>query len=917
VTINSGVPTPPKAERTLPTDVPGFVGRHNELERLLAAVTDAADEQARAVSIHAVDGMAGVGKTAFAVHAAHRLAARFPDGQLFVALRAHAPGQARVEPAAALETLLQADGVAAQRIPVGLDARAGLWRDRMADKKLLLVLDDAADTMHVAPLLPGAPGCLVLITSRRKLTTLPGATVLSLDTLPPDQAAQLFVQRAGRRGHDDPATVERIIGLCGYLPLAITLTAARLHTHPTWTVADLAADLDETRDRLAELASGELAVAAAFDLSYRDLTAIRQRLFRRLALHPGPDLDAYAAAALDHNSLTAARRGLEDLLEHNLITEPHRGRYRFHDLIAEHARTLAADDSPAEQETALDRLLGYYLHTATTAARHLARRTPPTGATPVISALAEAPALANPQQATDWLTREQPNLAAAAGWAATHHRTPAAVGIPAALHDHLLAHGPWTLARDLHHTALTAAQHANDHPGQALTLTNLAAAQQLTGDYTTAAVNSGQALDLYQRLGDRLGQANVLDILGRVQYLTGDYPAAATTAGQALDLSRQLGDRLGQINALDNLGHVQRQAADYVAAATTAGRALDLSRQLGDRLGQANALYILSIVQYLTDDYAAAATTAGQALDHYQRLGDRFGQANALNILGMVQCITGDYPAAATTAGQALDLSRQLGDQLSQGDALDTLGTVQYMTGDYTAASTTLGQALDLSRQSGNPLGQANALLTLGIVQYQAGDYAAAATTTGQSLDLYQRLGDRVGQANALNTLGRVQHQTGEHEAAATTTGQALDLFQQLDDRHGQANAMQTLGRVQHQTGENEAAAITLGQTLDLFRDLGDDDGQAETLNHIGELLLASSTAAAAHQQFTAALGLARNIGAPPHEARALEGIGDCALREGRRNEGVTHLQEALAIYRRINSPNTTRVEAALRRENR
>jgi hypothetical protein len=228
VIMGGAVVAPPRAEQTLPADVTGFVGRQDELQRLL----DAADGPVRAVAIHAVDGMAGVGKTAFAVHAAHALAARFPDGRLFVELRAHKPGQARVDPVAALATLLQADGIAAQQIPAGLDARAGLWRDRMAAKRVLLVLDDAADTAHVAPLLPGAPGCLVLITSRRKLTTLPEAAFLSLDILPPEQARELFAARAGARAGGDPATVERITRLCGYLPLAITLTAARLHTHP-------------------------------------------------------------------------------------------------------------------------------------------------------------------------------------------------------------------------------------------------------------------------------------------------------------------------------------------------------------------------------------------------------------------------------------------------------------------------------------------------------------------------------------------------------------------------------------------------------------------------------------------------------------------------------------------------------------
>ncbi|WP_426502431.1 ATP-binding protein [Dactylosporangium sp. McL0621] len=731
-------PTPLRAAQTLPADVADFVGRQDELERLLVAVGDGATEQrARTVAIHAVDGMAGVGKTAFAVHAAHRLAARFPDGRLFVDLQAHKPGHARVDPAAALAALLQADGVAAAQIPADMDARAALWRDRMAHKRALLVLDDAAGAAHVAPLLPGAPGCLVLVTSRRKLTVLPDAAFVSLDILPPGSAAELFLSRAATAGvradRVGPVSVERIIRLCGNLPLAIVLTVARLHTHPTWTVADLADDLDRTRDRLAGLASGDLAVAAAFDLSYRDLPADRQRLFRRLGLHTGPDLDAYAAAALDDASLAATSRGLEDLLEHSLITEPHRGRFRFHDLIAEHARTMAATDTPAEQDAALDRLLGFYLHTVTAAARMQTHRTPPavhqTSWVPV-----ETPALASRQQATDWLNAEQSNLVAVAGWAAARRRTPAAVGIPAALHDHLRIQGPWTLALNLHHAALAGARDADDHPGQALTLTNLADAQRLTDDYPAATTTLGQALDLYRQLGDLSGQANALNTLGVVQHQSGHYAAAAITARQVLDLYRLLGDQLGQAHALSTLGIVRCMTGDLAGAATSAGLALDLYRHLGCPLGQANALHILGRVQYLSGDYPAATTSAAQALVLSRQLGNRYGQANALQILGRAQCMAGDFKAATISAGQALDLYRQLGCRLGQANALHILGIVLNLIGDHRAATISAGRAVDLYRQLGCQLGQANALHTLGVGQYQIGGYPPAATPRGHAL---------------------------------------------------------------------------------------------------------------------------------------------------------------------------------------
>ena len=301
------------------------------------------------VGICAIGGMAGIGKTTLAVHAAHRLAERFPDGQLFLPLHAHTPGQRPVDPADALASLLLAAGVGARQIPAGLEARAARWRDYLAGKKVLLVLDDAAGHEQVRPLLPGTAGSLVLVTSRRRLAALEDAAVISLDTLTPGEAAALLARLAGRPGLDaGDAGVGEIARLCGYLPLAIGMLARQLHHHPAWTTAGLAAQLAAARDRLELMRAEDLSVAAAFDLSYQDLPADQQRLFRRLGLHPGPDIDAHAAAALDGTTVDAARRGLEGLYDQHLLTEPAHGRYRLHDLLREHAQALAAADDPAD-----------------------------------------------------------------------------------------------------------------------------------------------------------------------------------------------------------------------------------------------------------------------------------------------------------------------------------------------------------------------------------------------------------------------------------------------------------------------------------------------------------------------------------------------------------------------------------------
>jgi hypothetical protein len=409
------------------------------------------------VSVHAIGGMAGIGKTTFAVHAAHRLAGSFPDGQFFLPLHAHTPGQRPVDPADALASLLLTAGVPAAQIPPGVDGRAARWRDQMAGKKVLLVLDDAAGHQQVWPLLPGTPGSLVLITSRRRLSALEDAAVVSLDTLAPGEAAGLLARLAGRADvAAGDAGVGELAALCGYLPLAIGMAGRQLAHHPAWTPADLAADLAGARNRLELMAAENLSVAAAFGLSYADLDHAQQQLFRRLGVHPGPDIDAYAAAALDGTGVAAARRHLEALYDQHLITEPARGRYRFHDLIREHARTMAAADDPAARDGAATRLLDYYLHTARAASRHIPSLTIAEDPAPPGRPSASAPPVSTPRQAADWLEAERANLHAAASYAAATAQPRYAVSIPAAMAGFLATRGYWDQGLVLHQAALAA-----------------------------------------------------------------------------------------------------------------------------------------------------------------------------------------------------------------------------------------------------------------------------------------------------------------------------------------------------------------------------------------------------------------------------------------------------------------------------
>jgi tetratricopeptide (TPR) repeat protein/transcriptional regulator with XRE-family HTH domain len=639
------------ATRALPSDLASFTGRERELALLLAALPSM-PASIGTVSTCVIDGMAGIGKTTLAVHAAHRLAASFPGGQFFLPLHAHTPGQRPVNPAEALASLLLAAGVAAAQIPSGTEARAARWRDCTAGKKILLLLDDATGHDQIRPLLPATAGSLVLVTSRRRLAALPDATVISLDTLSPEEAAALFAQvaaRPGIRAEDD--AVGTIARLCGYLPLAIAMLASQLRHHPARTAASLAAGLAAAQNRLAVMRAENLSVAAAFDLSYGDLTPARQRLFRRLGLVPGPSVDAYAAAALDSSSLADARSGLDELYDQHLLTEPVPGRYVLHDLLREHARALTATCDPAESDAATGRLLDYYLHTAQAADQHISTGTAPYSRGPQTPPT-YAPDLGTLSQAAVWLETERLNLHAAAVHAAECGRTLHAVQIPAAIKDFLVAHGHWDQVGALQRIALAASLRVGNRTGQPGT-------REMPGNlHRSAAESPANAAELSR--AQALSQANALNLLIVLQSLAGDHPAATASYQQVLALAR-LGYRLGQANALNHLGLVLQQAGNYPSAAASHQQALDLFRDIGNQLGQAAALNNLGQVAACTADPGQAHHHYTQALAIARGIGALIEQARAHEGLGQAHLHSGNPAEAADHLRQALIIYQRTG----------------------------------------------------------------------------------------------------------------------------------------------------------------------------------------------------------------------------------------------------------------
>ncbi|MFC1403386.1 MULTISPECIES: tetratricopeptide repeat protein [Streptacidiphilus] len=765
----------------LPAATRLFAGRSRETAQLTAAAT--ASDSAGWLVIAAVDGMAGIGKSALAIHAAHQLKDRYGDGQLFVDLHAHSAGWEPMSPADALEALLRSLGVPAQAIPPGVEARAALYRSRMAGTRTLILLDNAVDAAQVRPLLPGEAGCLVLITSRTRLTGLDDAHTLTLDVLDIDQAATLLRQVAGpqRISADQTDAVAELVELCGRLPLALRIVGARLRHRPALRVPDLVAQLRDATDRLAHLRDTDRDLTAVFATSYDRLPEAEQYLFRMLGHLPGDDIDAYAAANLaDLGDVRTAEHLLESLLDHNLLLQHQAGRYRLHDLVRAYARTLSGQQArqhpPGGQDPDATRLLDYYQHTAWCAQALVTStpRLPVEGPAPKV-----APTLSDRSSAWTWLRTERSNLLAAFGRVAAHDGL-RAVRLAGAMATLLAADGPWDEAITVHSTATDLAERLGLPAVLGTALTDLAYLRALTGDFTGAASDLEAALHHCERAGGHLGHANALTLLAQVSAFTGRRAMAEQHLHHAIERYGQLDEHLGLANAHVQRGTVYRLNGDYPAAERDLHTALAAYQALGDQEGQATALSNLGVVHETTGDYATATRHQQQALHLHRGAGNRIGQARAFLGLGQACAHAGDHPAAIDAARRALELFRDLADPNGQANAWGNLGYFKRLAGRPEDGLPDLQKALDIFRRIGARGNEAWALDLYAGTVAATGDQLRALELYRDVLNLARQTRMAAVEAGAHAGIGQCYQQLGRIEESDTHLRQGLDIFQQL-----------------------------------------------------------------------------------------------------------------------------------------
>jgi tetratricopeptide (TPR) repeat protein/DNA-binding SARP family transcriptional activator len=773
---SSSLPQP----SALPEITDQFVGRSEELQKL----TDEAG--ARSSQIKIIAGMGGVGKTTLAFKAASLLADMYPDGILYLNFHSHVPGEVPIGAAEALRRLLEMLGTPPTPKPRGLRELTALWQGELASRRLVIILDDVPGSVAVVPVLPNGKKCLTLVTTRNRLADVSNASELTLDMLPESDAIVLFTKIAGPEKANDSVMVAKAVRLCECLPLAIKLTATRLHADGSSTVSDFIARVEGLQAFPDGLGGASQQLMSTFELSYRDLPSEHQRFFRRLGMNPCTDFTAHSAAIMADAAESEAEAAISILLDRHLIERGAMRRFRFHDLVRSYASFCAErDDSRQERRGAERRLLDYLLRYADSADRLLYphRRRPLTHA-PGRPALQSE--IDSAESAQAWLESEWRNIIKAAEYAAKHEWKWHCAELAHILSEFLDIRGSWDEAIVVHSHALQACRDLADLPGIARASLDLSLASQRKGRHKSALQHASEALSVYEAIRDQRGRALAFDRMGMIQFFSGRFRQALAYDQEAKTLYAEAEDQAGEAEAIFHAG----------------ASCLNLGR-LEESMGYFRNALIL-----------------------FKRTGNERGRAKAINSIAEIKLHQGYHREAIDNYQEALVIYRELGSRQEQATVKQNIGSVYLYKGNLEDALNEFRSALTIFRDSRDLPRQACALCDIGDAYLSMERYSESLIHYQNAAAIAEQVGDHYVKAIALRGIANAYRGSDCRDRAMTYYNDALKLAYEIEDPYQQAKILDGIAETMFRAGELSTARIYLRQAHDLYQRTGSVEAQ-------------------------------------------------------------------------------------------
>lgn len=790
----------------LPPDIDDFTGRHDPVDQVSSLINEQRSRSGTAVTIAVVSGKAGVGKTALALHVAHRIAAKFPDGQMYTNLRG--AEQDPLDPAEALAGFLRELGVPSGDIPERLDDRARLYRARLAGRRVLVVLDNAADEAQVRPLLPGTPECAVLVTSRSSMSALAGSHTVPLDVMPARQGIELLTAIIGpERAEAEATALADIVSLCGYLPLGLRIVGARLRSRPTWRISWFADRLRDESRRLDLLKAGDLEVRASFALSYEGRDPAQQRAFRMAGVMTA-DFPAWNLAALLDTDVAEAEELLEELVDAQLVEVVGVDatgliRYALHDLLRVFARECLAKAEPdMVQREALSQLAEEYIRCARIGSALLQP-----GTADHDREIGDPLALWVVQDdPRSWFSAERANLSAMVHLAHAAQLWDQTYRLSQALSAMFHWRADWRAWEQTHHLALEAAQHADDKPAQAAIQCSLGVLYRELGQYDQAATMLSAASGNFRHLGDQHSWATGLRHLGDTYRYQGLLDEALTAFASALEIFEKAQDRRSIAAALNGMADAQRGLSQWDEAEHRFRQCIHIYESLDDQLEEARSTTRFAMIFRDRDLHDRAEPLFHQALETFRTLGDRRWEARALRHLGVLHRQRGDVDAALEFFGECMVIFDELADRRGAAVTYRNRGDAHRRAGAYDAANEDLHAALRIFDDLGDQRWAARSHLSIAGVRRLQGRWDEAASHVQSAFDSFRVIRDVPAQARALRERGMLLRDRGDLEEAEHDLAESIELFRTLGDDLWAARVLVSQARLDELRGGESAA---------------------------------------------------------------------------------------------------------------